>query len=83
MPTQIPPQARHFIEENVHQNKVVLFTKSQCHNSAKAKSIVGGMLPPDKYKVVDVGGAGKNMGFSYFPLASPLCVPCVPFKAPP
>lgn len=37
----------------------MLFTKSQCPHSKKARAIVGSMLPPDKFKAMDVSGIGE------------------------
>ena len=61
---QNPSQARQLIEENVNQNKVMLFTKSHCPYSIKAKTVVGSILPQDKFTVMEVnvtqGMSGKH-----------------------
>lgn len=49
-------QAKELIEENVQKNKVMLFTKSHCPYSIKAKTVVGSILPQDKFTVMEVSG---------------------------
>jgi glutaredoxin 3 len=46
--------AKEMVEKEIADNKVMIFSKSHCPYCTKAKSAVSSLLPPTKFKVLEI-----------------------------
>ncbi|GAX74669.1 hypothetical protein CEUSTIGMA_g2117.t1 [Chlamydomonas eustigma] len=51
---QIRASAQTFVEDNIKNNKVVVFSKSHCPYCSKAKAALGGIIPKEKFAVFEI-----------------------------